>query len=114
MSNEFKYQVRIFTSEAVVEQEGTKHKDVQLEDMVFATPIIEKQTLWVPLPDSYGKNDFDDNSSNRLLLGEVESIYPDAGFGNKKAATYLLVTRTTIDQRFDKFVEDYQSLVPNK
>ena len=114
MDNEFKYQVRIITPRSVAKQYGTKHTDVQLEDMVYATPLIEKQSLWVSLPGSYSQSNFEKHPSNRLLLGIIQNIYADAEFAGKKAATYLLVNRDTPDQRFDTFVADYQSQVSNR
>ncbi|MEA3514416.1 MAG: hypothetical protein U9R34_02995 [Nanoarchaeota archaeon] len=114
MANEFKYQVRIITPKSVAEQDKTKDTDVQLEDMVFATPLIEKQSLWVSLPKSYSQSNFEKHPNNRLLLGIIQNIYADAEFAGKKAATYLLIRRNTPDQRFDTFVVDYQSQVSNR
>ena len=114
MSNEFKYQVRIITPESVAKQDGTKNTDVQLEDMVFATPLIEKQSLWVSLPGSYSQSNFEKHSGNRILLGIIENTYADAEFAGNKAATYLRVKRDTPDQRFDTFVVHYKSQVSNR
>ena len=114
MADEFKYQVRILTPKSVAKQDKTKNIDVQLEDMVFATLLIEEQSLWVSLPGSYSQSNFEKHPSNRLLLGIIQNIYADAEFAGKKAATYLLVNRTTPDRRFDTFVVDYQSQVSNR